>query len=69
MSFGAPCKLISFHVLGLLSFCIACGHGGHTMHLMKWFQKVDYYATGCGCNCLKNGSINVEEDMNSGYYR
>eukprot|EP00795_Rhopilema_esculentum_P001709 gene1709-16188_t len=55
--------------LGLLSFCVACGHGGHTLHLMGWFQKMDSCATGCGCFCLKNGSVvSDEEYLNSEYY-
>eukprot|EP00794_Sanderia_malayensis_P018843 gene18843-20739_t len=54
--------------LGLLNFCVACGHGGHTLHMMEWFEKMETCATGCGCCCLRNGSI-VSEDDGFGYHR
>ena len=69
VGFDTNFSLISFS-LGLLSFCVACGHGGHTLHLMEWFMKNEICPSGCGCYCLKNGTITSGEDNGSmGFYR
>lgn len=38
---------------GLSSFCMYCGHGGHTVHLQSWFKSSPLCASGCGCRCLE----------------
>ena len=38
---------------GASNFCLNCGHGGHTKHLLDWFKTEQYCPTGCGCLCLK----------------
>ncbi|XP_055386751.1 GATOR complex protein MIOS [Condylostylus longicornis] len=35
------------------SWCQTCRHGGHTEHLMEWFQKnTECPVTGCSCKCF-----------------
>jgi hypothetical protein len=43
--------------LGAFNFCSNCGHGGHTLHILKWFEWNDVCATGCGCHCPTEGVI------------
>ncbi|GLG98684.1 GATOR complex protein WDR59 [Gryllus bimaculatus] len=38
---------------GSSNFCLVCGHGGHTNHMMAWFEIETVCPTGCGCNCLE----------------
>ena len=45
--------LIYFHSSGASNFCLNCGHGGHTDHLLEWFKTQQLCPTGCGCNCMK----------------
>ncbi|KAK3086097.1 hypothetical protein FSP39_013508 [Pinctada imbricata] len=52
------CKNLAFNcvichtgVKGLVNFCLSCGHGGHTSHLMEWFKTESVCPTGCGCTC------------------
>lgn len=54
--------LFSFHfiILGASNFCVACGHGGHTYHLMSWFESMDVCPSGCGCRCLEVGTFIVD---------
>ena len=40
------------NVSGWSSFCLACGHGGHTVHMMEWFKSYEECPAGCGCLCL-----------------
>lgn len=42
----------SAHFSGSASFCLVCGHGGHSLHIAHWFAEEDTCPTGCGCNCL-----------------
>lgn len=46
------CVICHISVRGLANGCVYCGHGGHTNHLLEWFQKKDVCPTGCGCRCL-----------------
>ncbi|XP_047436944.1 GATOR complex protein WDR59 isoform X2 [Mugil cephalus] len=55
----AVCKRLTFQcsichvaVRGSSNFCLNCGHGGHTSHMMDWFRRQDECPTGCGCHCL-----------------
>lgn len=55
------CSVCRIGVRGLLSFCLVCGHGGHMFHMMRWFNKEDWCATGCGCYCLRIGKFGTGE--------
>jgi hypothetical protein len=45
-------------VTGSANFCLVCGHGGHTQHMMTWFANEDQCPSGCGCRCLaESGAI------------
>uniref|UniRef100_A0A3P9KZL8 WD repeat domain 59 n=1 Tax=Oryzias latipes TaxID=8090 RepID=A0A3P9KZL8_ORYLA len=55
----AVCKHLTFQcavchvaVRGSSNFCLSCGHGGHTNHMMDWFRRQDECPAGCGCHCL-----------------
>ncbi|XP_037550788.1 GATOR complex protein WDR59 [Nematolebias whitei] len=55
----AVCKRLTFQcavchvaVRGSSNFCLSCGHGGHTNHMMDWFRRQDECPAGCGCQCL-----------------
>ncbi|XP_053594553.1 GATOR complex protein WDR59 isoform X1 [Microplitis demolitor] len=57
------CKRLSFQciichisVRGHSTFCIVCGHGGHTQHLAAWFTNEKVCPTGCGCACLQEST-------------
>ncbi|KAK7114061.1 hypothetical protein V1264_000187 [Littorina saxatilis] len=47
------CSICHIGVRGLANFCLVCGHGGHTVHILEWFKSHSVCPTGCGCNCLK----------------
>ncbi|XP_054627018.1 GATOR complex protein WDR59 isoform X3 [Dunckerocampus dactyliophorus] len=56
----AVCKRLTFQcavchvaVRGSSHFCLSCGHGGHTGHMMDWFRHQDECPAGCGCRCLQ----------------
>ncbi|XP_061613356.1 GATOR2 complex protein WDR59 isoform X3 [Phyllopteryx taeniolatus] len=60
----AACKRVSFQcavchvaVRGSSHFCLSCGHGGHTAHMMDWFRKRDQCPAGCGCRCLQQSNF------------
>lgn len=46
------CALCRIPVRGVMSMCLACGHGGHTHHMAEWFEERAFCATGCGCKCI-----------------
>uniref|UniRef100_A0A8C6KRV4 WD repeat domain 59 n=1 Tax=Nothobranchius furzeri TaxID=105023 RepID=A0A8C6KRV4_NOTFU len=55
----AVCKRLTFQcaichvaVRGSSNFCLSCGHGGHTSHMMDWFWRQEECPAGCGCHCL-----------------
>ena len=41
-----------FLSIGLSNFCLACGHGGHSEHMMSWFETETQCPSGCGCYCV-----------------
>ncbi|XP_028416243.1 GATOR complex protein WDR59-like isoform X1 [Dendronephthya gigantea] len=51
------CVICRIAVKGAFNFCLSCGHGGHTLHIMKWFETKDVCATGCGCHCLTESQL------------
>lgn len=46
------CTYCRLPVKGMANICIKCGHGGHLLHMSKWFQNNEICASGCGCYCL-----------------
>ncbi|KAF2074004.1 hypothetical protein CYY_004680 [Polysphondylium violaceum] len=54
--YAVKCSICNISVRGLSSFCIFCGHGGHTTHIKDWFNKNIKCPTGCGCSCSFNKS-------------
>ncbi|XP_031559913.1 GATOR complex protein WDR59-like [Actinia tenebrosa] len=57
MRFGLQCSICNVAVRGASNICIACGHGGHTYHMIKWFETMNVCPTGCGCVCFKDGQL------------
>lgn len=55
--FGFRCVICRLPVKGSHNFCLSCGHGGHTLHILKWFETNDVCASGCGCQCPKQSSL------------
>ena len=49
---GVRCVFCRLSVRGLASFCILCGHGGHTEHMQMWLETTDQCSSGCGCHCI-----------------
>ncbi|XP_061878658.1 GATOR2 complex protein WDR59-like [Entelurus aequoreus] len=47
------CAVCHVAVRGSSHFCLSCGHGGHTGHMMDWFRRQDECPAGCGCRCLQ----------------
>jgi len=45
------CALCNMPVEGLTAICLHCGHGGHSVHMKKWFETHGECPTGCGCPC------------------
>ncbi|XP_034942224.1 GATOR complex protein WDR59 isoform X2 [Chelonus insularis] len=50
------CVICHISVRGHSTFCIVCGHGGHTQHLASWFMNKKVCPTGCGCYCLQEST-------------
>ena len=50
-NFLFTCCLCRVPVRGLFSVCSWCGHGGHTRHMIEWFEENEECASGCGCRC------------------
>uniref|UniRef100_A0A8D0GAC1 WD repeat domain 59 n=1 Tax=Sphenodon punctatus TaxID=8508 RepID=A0A8D0GAC1_SPHPU len=50
--FTFQCAICHVAVRGSSNFCLTCGHGGHTSHMMEWFRIQEVCPTGCGCHCL-----------------
>ncbi|ELT94839.1 hypothetical protein CAPTEDRAFT_124558 [Capitella teleta] len=46
------CSICHITVKGASSFCLLCGHGGHSSHMIAWFREHSLCPTGCGCSCL-----------------
>ncbi|KAG9399817.1 GATOR complex protein wdr59 [Aphanomyces cochlioides] len=49
--FSIKCSVCELVVRGQSIFCMNCGHGGHTNHLVDWFATENACPTGCGCWC------------------
>ncbi|XP_021927704.1 GATOR complex protein WDR59-like isoform X3 [Zootermopsis nevadensis] len=45
------CSICNLSVRGLSKFCMVCGHGGHSDHMISWFETESECPTGCGCSC------------------
>lgn len=51
---GRVCQLCRIPVRGILSICLACGHGGHVGHLRDWFStRARCPSPACKCRCLE----------------
>ncbi|CAG5096559.1 Similar to WDR59: GATOR complex protein WDR59 (Homo sapiens) [Cotesia congregata] len=50
------CIICHISVKGHSTFCLICGHGGHTQHLAAWFTNERVCPTGCGCACLQENA-------------
>ncbi|XP_009291658.1 GATOR2 complex protein WDR59 isoform X1 [Danio rerio] len=55
--FTFQCSICHVAVRGSSNFCLSCGHGGHTSHMMDWFRSQDVCPTGCGCHCLQQSTF------------
>uniref|UniRef100_K7G0Q8 WD repeat domain 59 n=1 Tax=Pelodiscus sinensis TaxID=13735 RepID=K7G0Q8_PELSI len=44
--FTFQCAICHVAVRGSSNFCLTCGHGGHTSHMMEWFRTQEVCATG-----------------------
>ncbi|XP_055933393.1 GATOR complex protein WDR59-like isoform X2 [Argiope bruennichi] len=55
--YSFSCVICCVAVKGCSSFCMVCGHGGHTTHMQKWFSDMDVCPSGCGCYCLEANDI------------
>ncbi|GAM29067.1 hypothetical protein SAMD00019534_122430 [Acytostelium subglobosum LB1] len=53
------CAICRLSVRGLSSFCVQCGHGGHSDHMKKWFESYGSCPTGCGCVCSAHHTSNA----------
>ncbi|KAJ3593385.1 hypothetical protein NHX12_005720 [Muraenolepis orangiensis] len=51
------CAVCHVAVRGSSNFCLSCGHGGHTSHMMEWFRWQDECPAGCGCHCLRQSTF------------
>ncbi|KAF0717535.1 Aste57867_2243 [Aphanomyces stellatus] len=49
--FSITCSVCELVVRGHSIFCMNCGHGGHTNHVVDWFATENACPTGCGCWC------------------
>ncbi|ODN00881.1 WD repeat-containing protein 59 [Orchesella cincta] len=50
------CAICHLPARGLSTFCSACGHGGHSAHMLSWFKNKTMCATGCGCHCIEENT-------------
>ncbi|OQV12464.1 WD repeat-containing protein 59 [Hypsibius exemplaris] len=50
---ATTCIICHIPVRGMSSFCIVCGHGGHSTHMQNWFATNAACPSGCGCLCLE----------------
>ncbi|KHN86464.1 WD repeat-containing protein [Toxocara canis] len=49
------CALCRTPVKGLVTACAMCHHGGHSEHMLAWFQMNSNCPCGCGCECKATG--------------
>ncbi|XP_021358259.1 WD repeat-containing protein 59-like isoform X8 [Mizuhopecten yessoensis] len=66
------CKVLAFNcvichigVRGASNFCLTCGHGGHTNHIIHWFKTHDECPSGCGCKCIRGKTYITMSSYNS----
>ncbi|KAK7078549.1 GATOR complex protein wdr59 [Halocaridina rubra] len=50
--YSFSCSVCHIAVKGASNFCVVCGHGGHTYHMLDWFRDHNECPTGCGCHCM-----------------
>uniref|UniRef100_A0A8C4NE65 WD repeat domain 59 n=1 Tax=Eptatretus burgeri TaxID=7764 RepID=A0A8C4NE65_EPTBU len=50
-SYSFRCAICHVAVRGASNFCLTCGHGGHSTHVLEWFLRHNVCPTGCGCHC------------------
>ncbi|XP_013403899.1 GATOR complex protein WDR59 isoform X2 [Lingula anatina] len=53
-NYGLQCSICHLAVRGCSNFCLTCGHGGHSSHMIEWFRTHTVCPTGCGCRCLED---------------
>jgi hypothetical protein len=51
------CVVCETAVRGTVSVCAKCGHGGHFVHMQRWFARSSVCASGCGCTCTTDSSL------------
>nr|XP_006825086.1 PREDICTED: WD repeat-containing protein 59-like [Saccoglossus kowalevskii] len=51
--YSFQCAICHVAVKGSSNFCLSCRHGGHSHHMLEWFQTQDVCPTGCGCYCMQ----------------
>ena len=56
-------SLFRFLFSGASTFCLACGHGGHTQHMLDWFRNEAWCPTGCGCECERESLRVCQQDV------
>ena len=56
------CSICTNSVRGLYTFCPICYHGGHTNHILSWFQENSICPTGCGCACVLTSAEDETEE-------
>eukprot|EP01132_Coremiostelium_polycephalum_P009040 gene9040-11073_t len=61
--YAFKCSICNISVKGLSSFCLSCGHGGHTEHIKKWFSTQTKCPTGCGCVCVLNKNQQLQQQQ------
>lgn len=47
----SECSVCHGVVAGPMAWCQGCYHGGHLVHMSRWFSENDYCPTGCGHLC------------------
>ncbi|XP_076318578.1 WD repeat domain 59 isoform X2 [Tachypleus tridentatus] len=57
--YNFQCVICHVAVKGSSNFCLMCGHGGHTNHMLAWFQEMEVCPSGCGCHCVEKSNVFV----------
>uniref|UniRef100_A0A6G1SKG5 GATOR2 complex protein WDR24 n=1 Tax=Aceria tosichella TaxID=561515 RepID=A0A6G1SKG5_9ACAR len=47
----SECSVCHGVVSGLMAWCQSCYHGGHLIHMNRWFMENEFCPTGCGHQC------------------
>ncbi|XP_077982263.1 GATOR2 complex protein WDR59-like [Glandiceps talaboti] len=71
--YSFQCAICHIAVKGSSNFCLSCGHGGHSFHMLEWFESNEVCPTGCGCYCLQEefqlyGRERTDSFGRSGHY-